>query len=45
MGKSVDGMAVLGGFHAGHSLELQIEGGRNTIRTEAGLRVFCARAQ
>lgn len=45
MGKSVNGMAVLGGLHAGHSSELQVEGRCNTVCTEARVRIFCARAE
>ena len=45
MGESANGVAILGGLHAGDTYKLQIQGGRYTFRREAGLRVFCARTE
>jgi hypothetical protein len=45
MGESIDGLAIIGRFHARDTHQLQVKGGCDSICGEAGLRIFRAGAE
>jgi hypothetical protein len=45
MGESFNGLAILGRFHARHTHKLQEQGGRHSVRGEAGIRILCPGAE
>lgn len=45
MGEPFDRLAIFGRFHAGHSHQLREQGGRHSLRREAGLRILCSGTQ
>lgn len=45
MGEPFDGLAIFGRFHARHTSELQVQGGRDQVCGEARIRVLCSGAK